>query len=82
MHKHILLILIVLSLSFVCSTICWLNVQYPVQKNQCTVSDLVDDPDAMEKAIRKMGPYYSYNISPTGVLKVNTGDGKWLILKY
>lgn len=82
MHKHILLILIVLSLSFVCSTICWLNVQYPVQKNQCTVNDLIDDPAAMERAILRMGPYYIYNISPTGVLKVNTGDGKWLILKY
>jgi hypothetical protein len=69
MHKHILLILIILSLSFVCSTICWLNLLYPVQKNHCTVYDLVDDPAAMERAILKMGPLYNYTISPDGPVK-------------
>ena len=82
MHKYILLILIVLSLSFVCSTICWLNLQYPVQKNHCTVYDLVDDPAAMERAILKMGPLYNYTVSPDGTLKVNKGDDNWLVLNY
>lgn len=81
MHKHILLIIIVLSLSFVCSTICWWNVRYTVQKNNCTINDLVDDPAAVEAAVQKMGPYKSYLITSDGKLLVKV-DNKWLRIHY
>lgn len=61
---------------------CWYNEPAYAQYNTCKLEDLVDDTNAVDRAVRKMGPYYNYSISPDGVLKVNTGDGKWSILKY
>jgi len=61
---------------------CWYNEPVYAQPNPCKLEDLVDDVNAVNKAVRRMGPYYSYSISPTGVLKVNIGDGKWSVLNY
>jgi hypothetical protein len=60
----------------------WLDAPVCVVKNECSVEDLVDDMDALNKAISKMGPYYNYVITAEGDLLVNKGDGKFLKLKY
>lgn len=60
----------------------WFNEPTYVQHNTCTIEDLVDNPEAVDKAILKMGPMYQYTISANGTLKVNRGDGRWLTLKY
>ena len=59
----------------------WYNIPTYIQPNDCKIEDIAD-PERIEKAILKMGPYYNYTIDPDGTLKVNKGDGKWLILKY
>jgi hypothetical protein len=78
MIKGILITLLIL----VGAIIGWVNKPAYVHKNHCTVDDLVEDREAMDKAIHKMGPYYQYTISPDGTLRVDRGDGKWLILHY
>ena len=60
----------------------WLNAPVSAVRNQCSVEDLVDDMDALNEAISKMGPYHNYIIDPKGNLFVNRGDGKWLKLRY
>jgi hypothetical protein len=74
-----IIIVITLSLSIF---IHWYNEPAYVQDNPLTIEELVDDVEAIDKAALKMGPYYNYVIEPDGTLKVNTGDGKELTLKY
>jgi len=81
MHKHLLFITIVLLVSFMCSIFCWFNVRYTVQKNNCTINDLVEDPSAVESAILKMGPYKNYIITADGRLLVEQ-NGEWRRLHY
>jgi hypothetical protein len=81
MHKHILFISVILLLSVVCSTVCWLDLQFPVQKNTCKIEDLVEDPSAVRTAILKMGPYKQYIITADGKLLVEVNN-KWLRLHY
>jgi len=74
---------VMLIVFFIITTYCWwYNAPVCAQPNPCKIEDLVDDPNDIEKAISKMGPYHNYVISPDGTLKVNRGDGKWQILKY
>lgn len=49
--------------------------------NNCALSDLVEDPSAVEDAILKMGPYRNYLITPDGRLLVKE-RGQWLRLRY
>jgi len=63
------------------ASVCWLNTTYPVQQNTCSVSDLVDDPSALERAVQKMGPRYTYIITVDGKLLVKI-DNKLLRLNY
>jgi hypothetical protein len=81
MHKYVSFIFVILFLSVICSTICWLNLQFPVRRNTCTISDLVEDPSAVEAAINKMGPYKTYLITTDGRLLVKHNN-KWLRLHY
>ena len=74
-------ILIILALLF-SIFVRWYNEPTYVQENTCTITDLVDNPKAIEKATLRMGPSYNYMIDPDGTLRVNTGNGKWLKLKY
>ena len=78
MLKYLFTLLLILFVLFVH----WFNEPIIVQQNPCSIEDLVDNPEDVEKAIRKMGPRYQYTISPDGTLKVNKGDGKWKTLKY
>lgn len=78
MYKYIIITLAFLLLIFAC----WYNEPAYVQRNTCKIENLVDNPEALEKAIRNMGSGYNYTISPDGTLRVNKGDGVWLILKY
>jgi len=54
----------------------WYQEPAYVQENQCTINDLVDNIEALERAYRKVGPLYSYTIDPDGTLRVDRGDGK------
>ena len=83
MHKRITITLIlILCIGMSLGIWNWMNAPMYAVYNQCSVEDLVEDMDGLNKAISKMGPYYQYEILPDGTLKVNRGDGKWLILKY
>lgn len=82
LKKFVLISIFALCISITISVYNWINAPVCVVKNQCSVDDLVDDMDALNKAISKMGPLYNYVISPDGDLFVNKGDGKWLKLRY
>jgi hypothetical protein len=81
-NKFILASVFILCISISISMYNWINAPVSAVRNQCSVEDLVDDMDALNEAISKMGPYYNYIISPEGDLFVNKGDGKWLKLRY
>ena len=78
-----IIIIIFITLSYLC-VLRWLNVPTHVQVNTCTIDDLVNEQtqESIDKAVKKMGPYYHYILAPDGTLRVNKGDGKWLKLKY
>lgn len=59
----------------------WYSAPSYVVKNDLGIEDLVVNPENMERAIQKMGPYYQYRIEPDGTLRVQLND-KWLVLKY
>jgi len=79
--QMVILFTLVIALFYFC-VLRWLNVPTHTLVNPCTVEDLVEDPEAMEKAVKKMGPYYHYIITTEGDLYVNRGDGNWLKLRY
>ena len=81
MYKYILIVVLLITLHSII-IVYWLSVPTHTLSNSCTINDLVDSQIDMEKAIRKMGPYYNYSIAPDGTLRVNRGDGRWLKLKY
>ena len=82
LKKLLLLSLFAMCMSLTVSMYNWINAPASAVKNNCSVDDLVDDMDAFNKAISKMGPYYHYKVAPNGDLFVNKGDGKWLKLNY
>ena len=82
LKKLLLLSLFAMCMSLTVSMYNWINAPVSAVRNQCSVEDLVDDMDALNEAISKMGPYYNYIINPEGDLFVNKGDGKWLKLRY
>jgi len=59
----------------------WVGQPRYVQVNPCTIEDLVEDPSAIDRAVDKMGPLYSYIITIDGKLLVKL-DSKWLRLNY
>jgi uncharacterized membrane protein len=62
-------------------TLSWWYKPVQVQVNTCTISDLVDDPSAIDRAVQKMGPRYTYIVTVDGKLMVKI-DNKWLRLHY
>jgi len=82
MYGFILTRLILLFILTTCWFVHWYNKPVYVQHNTCKIEDLVDNPESIEIAVRKMGSGYNYVISPDGTLRVNKGDGVWLVLKY
>ena len=82
LKKLLLLSLFAMCMSLTISMYNWINAPVCAVRNRCSIEDLVDDMDAFNKAISKMGPYYNYIINPEGDLFVNKGDGKWLKLRY
>lgn len=75
--KTILIISVILTALFTW----WYEKPVYVQQNPCTIQDLVDDPELIETAVKKMGPKYQYRVHPDGTLKVKL-DEEWLVLKY
>jgi len=82
MHKFGLIISITILVILLLATSMWYDAPVYVQDNPCTIEQLVDDPSRIDAAVKKIGPYYDYTITPDGKLYVNKGDGKWLRLKY
>jgi hypothetical protein len=62
-------------------TLSWWYKPVQVQVNPCTIADLVDDPSAIDRAVQKMGPRYTYIVTVDGKLMVKI-DNKWLRLHY
>lgn len=59
----------------------WITQPRYAQVNPCAISDLVEDPSAIDRAVEKMGPRYSYIVTVDGKLLVKL-DSKWLRLHY
>jgi beta-lactam-binding protein with PASTA domain len=78
MIRYAIIILILLFSIFVR----WYQEPSYIQENQCTIEDLVDDIEALEKAMLKMGPLYQYTVDTDGTLRVNRGDNKLLKVRY
>jgi len=78
MFRYAIIILILLFSIFVR----WYQEPSYIQENQCTIEDLVDDIEALEKATLKMGPLYQYTVDTDGTLRVNRGDDKLLKVRY
>jgi len=82
MWKHIAIGIITATSLFYLSVAYWLDTPAHVQVNPCTIDDLVDNREDMERVIRKMGPYHSYKITVNGNLYVKVGENDWMRLKY
>ena len=78
MKKGIITVLILSSFFY---AIHWYNKPTYVIENNCSIEDIVSVPEAIERATRKMGPYYQYIVETDGTLKVKL-DNKWRHLKY